>query len=470
MSFATSCPSCGTTFRVVRDQLKVSEGWVRCGRCGEVFCALDSLFEFDPQDTPSAPGGGADAGTGEAAPPPPAAAAAGSAQQARAAVAAPPEPPAPPSEPPPAPAATPHDEDADTVPFDEIGPVAPLAPRASQAATGLGVPPPAASPSASVLPKDPPLAAPRPPGAAAAPSSVETPRRDDASLLRPARLLAAPSDDDDAATSADVLDSRFFEDQDADAAWPAPGEPASAGPEFSDARFSSTLGESDFEPAGAASDDSPTAAQLAVATAAAAPAEAAAAAAEPVSEARPSLPASLESEEAAQPGFLKQARREERLKRPAVRAAMAALAGVLLLLLALQVLVQQREVLAAEVPAMRPWLEGWCRLSGCELGPLRRIDDVVLDHSALADAAPGGSGYRLSLLLRNRSDATLALPAFELTLTDTSGQVVARRVLRPADFGSDETRIAPRAQIALSIEIDTPGRRLAGYTVETFYP
>ena len=42
MSLATRCTSCGTIFRVVQDQLKVSEGWVRCGRCQEVFTALES--------------------------------------------------------------------------------------------------------------------------------------------------------------------------------------------------------------------------------------------------------------------------------------------------------------------------------------------------------------------------------------------------------------------------------------------
>ena len=53
MSLATRCFACGTVFRVVQDQLKVSEGWVRCGRCNEVFNALDSLFDLD-RDTPPA--------------------------------------------------------------------------------------------------------------------------------------------------------------------------------------------------------------------------------------------------------------------------------------------------------------------------------------------------------------------------------------------------------------------------------
>jgi predicted Zn finger-like uncharacterized protein len=45
MSLITSCPACGTMFRVVPDQLKISEGWVRCGHCGEVFDATAHLSD-----------------------------------------------------------------------------------------------------------------------------------------------------------------------------------------------------------------------------------------------------------------------------------------------------------------------------------------------------------------------------------------------------------------------------------------
>ena len=61
MSLATRCAACGTVFRVVQDQLKVSEGWVRCGRCGDVFNALEGLFDLEretaPAWTPSQRGG-----------------------------------------------------------------------------------------------------------------------------------------------------------------------------------------------------------------------------------------------------------------------------------------------------------------------------------------------------------------------------------------------------------------------------
>ena len=60
MSLATRCPACGTVFRVVPDQLRVSEGWVRCGRCSEVFNGQAELVDLaivqpDAAQAPDAP-------------------------------------------------------------------------------------------------------------------------------------------------------------------------------------------------------------------------------------------------------------------------------------------------------------------------------------------------------------------------------------------------------------------------------
>jgi predicted Zn finger-like uncharacterized protein len=43
MSLVTACPSCGVLFKVAPDQLLISEGWVRCGKCQTVFDAALSL-------------------------------------------------------------------------------------------------------------------------------------------------------------------------------------------------------------------------------------------------------------------------------------------------------------------------------------------------------------------------------------------------------------------------------------------
>ncbi len=53
MSLIACCPACQTSYRVVPDQLRVSDGWVRCGQCGEVFDATPQ--PVDAESEPSAP-------------------------------------------------------------------------------------------------------------------------------------------------------------------------------------------------------------------------------------------------------------------------------------------------------------------------------------------------------------------------------------------------------------------------------
>jgi predicted Zn finger-like uncharacterized protein len=55
MSLITQCPACSTMFKVVSDQLRISDGWVRCGQCDEVFDAnahlsSDPLVEDEPEE------------------------------------------------------------------------------------------------------------------------------------------------------------------------------------------------------------------------------------------------------------------------------------------------------------------------------------------------------------------------------------------------------------------------------------
>jgi predicted Zn finger-like uncharacterized protein len=46
-AWATRCKSCGTSFRVTEEQLAISEGYARCGRCDAVFNARATLFDLD---------------------------------------------------------------------------------------------------------------------------------------------------------------------------------------------------------------------------------------------------------------------------------------------------------------------------------------------------------------------------------------------------------------------------------------
>ncbi|NCT85547.1 MAG: DUF3426 domain-containing protein [Comamonadaceae bacterium] len=71
MSLATRCTACGTVFRIVEDQLRVSDGWVRCGRCAEIFDARELLFDIERDAPPPWPAPFAPAVAPEPLPPPP---------------------------------------------------------------------------------------------------------------------------------------------------------------------------------------------------------------------------------------------------------------------------------------------------------------------------------------------------------------------------------------------------------------
>ncbi len=169
--------------------------------------------------------------------------------------------------------------------------------------------------------------------------------------------------------------------------------------------------------------------------------------------------------------FVRQARREAAWHRPAVRAGLTLLVLVLGGLLAFQVAVQDRERLAAWEPQLRPWLEKMCEPLGCTVGPLRQIEAVVIDSSSFnklrADA------YRLSFTLKNQAATEIALPAMELTLTDTQDQPVLRRVLRPAEMGSASGVIGAASDWSASLVLGVANGgsgRITGYRLLAFYP
>lgn len=170
--------------------------------------------------------------------------------------------------------------------------------------------------------------------------------------------------------------------------------------------------------------------------------------------------------------FVREARRKAFWRRPATRVVLVLLALVLSALLALQAAVHERDRLAAAEPRMRPLLEGLCVPLGCRVGPPRRIDAIAIDSSGFTKVR--ADSYRLTFSLKNRAAQPVAIPALELTLTDTQDQAVIRRVLTARELGATSETIAPAAQWsgAASLVLDVPGNgsRIAGYRLLAFYP
>ena len=169
------------------------------------------------------------------------------------------------------------------------------------------------------------------------------------------------------------------------------------------------------------------------------------------------------------PSFVRRAERAELWRRPKVQAALAALALLLALGLAALATFEYRDLIAARAPGLRPALERMCAPLACRVGPVHAIDSLALESSGLVRVEKSNV-YKLQLALRNRSDIAVALPALDLSLTDSQGKLLARRVLRAAELGVKQDTLAAGRELALQATLQAATEPVAGYTLELFYP
>jgi len=139
-----------------------------------------------------------------------------------------------------------------------------------------------------------------------------------------------------------------------------------------------------------------------------------------------------------------------------------------------------RTELSVLVPALQPYLQQYCELLECTVPLPQRAELLNIETSDLqSDPAQPAGVITLTATVRNRAPFPQALPAFELTLTDTQDQPLASRILTPAQYlgaGKKSTAevavqaIAPNQDINLKLYLDSGDLKAAGYRLFLFYP
>jgi hypothetical protein len=164
--------------------------------------------------------------------------------------------------------------------------------------------------------------------------------------------------------------------------------------------------------------------------------------------------------------------RERLRERP--KALYAVAIAVLLVALALQAVYGYRDLLAARVPFTRPLLQAACNLLGCVIEPLRDTAALSIEASDLqADPAHRGL-LLLTATIRNRAAYALAYPHLELTLTDASDRIVARRSFAPTEYAGGTANlgagIPANGEKVVKLFLDASSTSQAGYRLYLFYP
>lgn len=443
MTQITRCPSCGTRFKVVADQLRISQGWVRCGVCQNVFDASLDLLEL-PDDVLQNAGAQAAAAQAETSQPTPL-------QHAVDGNALPEsgEPAVAPDVRTPIPATSTAEE---ATPFDVMAPTpAPVLPgriaEASETAAESVPDIEERHPSGdepfleslfepSFVDQAMPLHGSAVEQVPVAPEPVqELAASDDAVANPPAAFLAESGREP-------------FEDMPSTVSAVQDAEPA---------------GEPSFAPSSAFADDAQRARRQVQAEQKNDGDEDARESDE--DEAEPALPAAE-----AEPGFVRQARRKAFWHSTAVR-------GMLLLAcvtaaggLATQMLWQKRDALAVQYPSLQPVLRTMCLAAGCKLQARREISDVVISSSGFKQMQDQHQ-YLWSLSLENRSEVPVAMPLAELTLTDAQDKPLLRRVVELVPLGApSQLRGHEEWSVSVPVQVQELSAPVAGYRALVFYP
>lgn len=155
-----------------------------------------------------------------------------------------------------------------------------------------------------------------------------------------------------------------------------------------------------------------------------------------------------------------------------LRLILAVLGGALVLGLAAQIVLHERDRIASHQPGLKAALQAMCAPLHCAVAPLRQIESIVIDSATLGKMT--GDTYRLNFVIKNTAAIALALPALELTLTDTLDQPIVRRVFLPAQLGATGDTLAGGAEwpgsLAMTVKAAATSEGVIGYRVLVFYP
>ncbi|TMS58002.1 DUF3426 domain-containing protein [Imbroritus primus] len=175
------------------------------------------------------------------------------------------------------------------------------------------------------------------------------------------------------------------------------------------------------------------------------------------------------------PDFVRDAEDRARAAQAPTRWLWRGLFVVLALAALAQAVYWWRGPLAAAYPALRPLLLRACAAVQCTVPPVRHLDRLAIDGTQLQKPDDTHDHYLLSLNLRSRSQAHVALPALELVLTDLDDRIIARRVLLPAEYLPPSERallqagLAPDGELALRVRFQSR-QAAVNYRVLMFYP
>lgn len=128
----------------------------------------------------------------------------------------------------------------------------------------------------------------------------------------------------------------------------------------------------------------------------------------------------------------------------------------------------------AQYPELRPLVQEYCRLLDCEIGPQRRVGLIELTRTAIAPHPGYEKILRIRASMVNRATFAQPYPLMEVTLTNNTGKIIARRsfshqhYLEPATGMNDI--LPPHVVVNTLLDVTSPDTSAVGYEIQLVVP
>ena len=152
---------------------------------------------------------------------------------------------------------------------------------------------------------------------------------------------------------------------------------------------------------------------------------------------------------------------------------------VLIILLLLMLAIAQgiyylRTPIAAQWPALKPYLVAVCAQLNCSVELPQDIAQLAIDDSDLQENTEHQGLINLSSTLINHASFAQAYPLLELTLTDVDDQPVLRRAFSPSEYlpsgVNSANGIAPGDETHIKLTLTAGDTKATGYRVFITFP
>ena len=127
------------------------------------------------------------------------------------------------------------------------------------------------------------------------------------------------------------------------------------------------------------------------------------------------------------------------------------------------------ETLAAK-PAVRPYFERACASLGCYVPDIPDPSQLKVDELVVRKHPDVDGALQVDAILKNHASFPQPFPALRLRFSNAEDQVVASRLLRPADYLRGEARVLrrmpPDTPVRISLEVVDPGKEAIAYGLD----